>query len=309
MIEKFQDHKSDIQIFPVHLHTIYKEYVNSICGTVFTIETNLKRMSNVYCAPYIWKDWRELQASAIIRNFLQCWHDLLPSALQAHPVIFNIENIPREGLPPLAPLVGPGLVSVQIFHPLAANRYIDPFTGLSGAGKKLLHELDAAGMFLDLSHLSGPLLQHVLHHAPQRRIVSHVVCADLLVPAVTARANAMTREELLACDAALYGIPFLDDLLSTRGTENARERDASIPLLARHIARMAEVVGLERVALGPDFFDAEDCRTHGVNIVDGLETPAGLVRLRECLLEQCNLTEGQVEAIFSRNALRVLGGS
>lgn len=261
----------------------------------------------MYAAPYMGEEWGTLPGSVIVRKFLERRRELLPPAVQAHPVVFNIENIPKEGLSPLAPLVGQGLAAVQIFHPQAPNRYIDPFTGLSAEGKRFLRELDAAGMFLDLSHLSGPLLRHVLRHAPQRRIVSHVVCADLLAPGITARANAMTPEELLACDAALYGVPFLDDLLSTRGTENARERDATIPLLARHIAHMAEIVGGERVALGPDFFDVRDCRTLGVRIVPGLETPAGLLRLRECLSGQCNLPEERVEAIFSRNALRVLG--
>jgi len=116
----------------------------------------------------------------------------------------------------------------------------------------------------------------------------------------------MTPEELCACDAKLYGLPFIDDLLSPVGTCDPSIRKTGIELLAQHIACMVEIVGIDRVALGPDYFSESDYKILGVNTVPGMDTPYGLNMLQQCL--HCKgFSKSDIDAIFFKNALRVMG--
>ncbi|MEA5089610.1 membrane dipeptidase [Solidesulfovibrio sp.] len=200
-----------------------------------------------------------------------------------------------------------GLVSLQLLRERKNSMYFDLARGLTDSGTALLRRMADLDMLLDLSHLHGPVLTHVLNAAPGRRMVSHVVCQEVFPWSLTRRANAMDDAELAACDAELYGIPFVDDLVSARPSLTRAERQAGVGDVADHILHLARVVGPERVALGPDYFDYDTLAGAGIEVGSAgeLDQVEGLARLWQALRDR-GLNEGEVEGVFWRNASRVL---
>lgn len=217
-------------------------------------------------------------------------------------ILYSIEGITTDLPRPLSTLKQYGLIAIQIYHPLCSNKFINSFKGLTQAGKTLLEKMDEHGIYLDLSHLYGDLLYHVLEYAPDKRLVSHVVVKDLLDKGVVHRANAMSEEELLACDAVLYGIPFLDDLISPQGRFFCWQRNASILTLVTQIEKMATIVGSKRIALGPDYFPEDDMKLMNVRIIPGMDQLAGFEILKK-ELKRIGFSRNQIQGILSLNAL------
>lgn len=293
--------------FPIHLHTLPNAFVAAdFCGVVISVEINTSKLQYYYNPSQQWMRMWPAAEPDRLTYFIHNWNGICPQKLSEVRIVFSIENLPCNSTLNLLQLRDSGLSSIQIFHPQSPNLYIDPITGLSGHGHALLKFIADNNILLDLSHLSGNLLSHVLDHALGPKIVSHVVCSDLLQPSIVARANAMTPDELLACDAKLYGLPFIDDLLSPIGTPDPLHRKTDVALLAQHIKRMTEIVGIDRVALGPDFFSESDYKKLGVNTVSGLDAPLGLINLQQCLLRE-GFSEHNIDSVFFKNAVRVMG--
>lgn len=291
--------------FPLHTHAAPRgEAAGCLEGAVVAVETDALRLRRAFPAGAA--AWDCLPAGATQRLLHVLRH--MPAAWPgpAQSLHFTIERLPPGSLPPLARLRSLGVRLLQLYHPQAPNGYLHPLSGLTPDGTTLLRAMADTGIAVDLSHLSGPLLRHVLANAPGPRIVSHVVCGELLRPGIAARANAMPRRDLLACDALLYGVPFLDDLLSYRDAMRPEDRDADIIALARHIRRMAEIVGPERTALGPDLLCDADYAALGVRPVAQMDSARGLRRLGRHLRSE-GLSPAQIEGIFAGNARRVLG--
>lgn len=287
--------------FPIHLHSLPQELCEvPLHGMLLSIEWAPERLRTAYGIT----EWSSPPDNSIL-HFLEQWPSIKPRTWPDSHVFFSVEGV--KHLDPdikLQRLRDCGLDVFQLYHPAVENNYISPFSGLTTEGKTLLHDMATTNMILDLSHLYGPLLEHVLHDTPCRRIVSHVVCDDMLDTSIARRANAMTPHELLLCDAMLYGIPFLDDIVCPQGASTPSKRQTDISLVARHIQRMADIVGVERVALGPDYFDAASMSISHVDIVSDLDRPEGLARLRDELCKAGWLPHA-IEAVFFKNAQRV----
>lgn len=293
--------------FPIHLHTLPKTFVAAnLSGVVISVEINTIQLQRQYNPSQQWMHKWPAAESERVAYFIHNWNAICPQELNNVRIFFSLENLPSNSTFDLLQLGSTGISSIQIFHPQSSNPYIDPITGLSHHGYALLNFIAEKNILLDLSHLSGSLLSHVLDNAPGPKIVSHVVCSTLLQPSIIARANAMTPEELCACDAKLYGLPFIDDLLSPVGTSDPSIRKTDVELLAQHIACMVEIVGIDRVALGPDFFLESDYKILGVNTVSRMDTPFGLNKLQQCLHHK-GFSKSNIDAIFFENALHVMG--
>lgn len=279
-----------------------------LAGAVICIEWDASVLANVYgwTTPWPTSPGERLLA------FVQHWSELssrTPLA-KADIVRFSIERETDFGdFAILAPLREAGLVSVDIFRG-SANRYFDSHRGVTDEGRQLLAEMGRLDLYLDLTHVPEETLSHVLEIWSGPRIASHVVCADLLEWSLFRHQNALSGDALRACEADLYGIPFVDDIVSFRKTPFTAERRAQIETVAEHILYLARIVGPGKVALGPDFFDYDRWKSRGIEVgtVEGLETVEGLAALFAALVAR-GMTEDEAEGVFWRNARRVLSSS
>lgn len=286
---------------PIHLHTLPPGMCHMPTqGMVLSIEWRAWPLREIYGA----SEWPDAPGERLT-HFMKEWPSLRPAHWPHCPVTFSVEGEEDLGdISSLHHLHDAGLQVIQAFHNRITNQYISRFQGLSKKGLALFKKMDQLGMALDLSHLDGKLLHHVLEHAPQRRIVSHVLCSDMLDKSITSRSNAMSQDDLTRCDAELYGIPFIDDLLCKKGTQHKEERKTDISLLARHIIRMREIVGIERIALGPDYYGETLMRSEGVKVVQEMDDVSGLLQLSRELGHR-GWPKADIDALYFGNAQRV----
>lgn len=291
--------------FPIHLHYLPVGLADIECvGAVICAEWKPVLIRSYYD----WEGAWPIAPGDRLMAFLRNWPELsLGTACQSlKHVLFSIEGeSDLGGLYRLEEMKSLKLSCIQIFHKMETV-YFHPNHGLTNEGHALLREMERLDFVLDLSHLSGPRLDHVLASYDGRRIVSHVVCLDELPWSLVSRANAMSDRELRACCAELYGVPFIDDLISAHPCLRCSERNIGIKDIVNHIVRLADVVGIERVALGPDYFDYEILAAQGVEVgpVSNLDQRRGLEILWEELCRR-GLSELEVSGIFWRNAARV----
>ncbi len=161
-----------------------------------------------------------------------------------------------------------------------------------------------ADIFLDISHLHGALLQHVLGESPCRKIASHIVCEALLQKNIARRANAMSDAELVSCGAELFGVPFVDDLVGFADGGGGAAAGVRVDDVAMHILHLADAVGVERVCLGPDYFAESSMAGLGVALSKecGSVWPEGSF-LKFCV---CGMSTDEVEGVFWVNAWHAL---
>lgn len=300
----------DIRIekwFPIHFHRFPHGVSDfSLVGGIVSVEWNPKLLKKYYN----WESsWPEEPGERIIA-FLENWkylasHNQLASC---NNMFFSVEGESSLGNLNLIPqMKEKGVIAIQIFHQLFSNDYCIPSSGLTLLGKKLLKILVECNIYLDLSHLQGTILKQILANFIGKKIVSHVVCEDMLEWSLVRRSNAMSEDEIKACDADLYGVPFIDDIVSPEASLSPVHRNVSIELVARHIDRISQIVGSDRVALAPDYFDFEIVRNMvnaEVQVVPGLDTVNGLRELSEKLGE-IGYASFQIENIFYKNAERI----
>jgi len=292
--------------FPIHLHRLPMTLGDApLAGAVVSIEWRAAALADSYgwTAP-----WPAAPGERLL-DFVRQWRDLSSRSPlgQAELIRFSIEGETDFGdLDILSPLCQAGLVWVDIFR-APTSRYFDGHQGLTDAGRQLLSEMKRLGLGLDLTHLPEAALTHILDAWSGRRLASHVVCADLLNWSLFQPHNAWSDAALQACEAEIYGVPFVDDLVSLRKTASRLEREARIETVAHHILHLAQVVGVGKVALGPDFFDYKQWEAEGIEVatVADLEQPEGLAALFSAL-RNGGLSEEEAESVFWRNASRVV---
>lgn len=292
--------------FPIHLHRMPQTLAaTTLVGAVVSIEWRASALADSYG----WTTpWPSAPGERLLA-FVQHWRDLSSHSPlgQAGMISFSVEGETDFGdLAVLTPLRQAGLLWLDIFR-VPKNRYFDHLQGLTDAGLQLLKEMERLDIGLDLTHLPEAALPHVLKTWSGRRLASHVVCADLLEWSLFQPHNALSDAGLLTCEAELYGVPFLDDLVSFRKTPLRAEREAHIETVAKHILHLARLVGVGKVALGPDFFDYKQWEAEGIEVdtVAGLKQPEGLGALFS-FLRTGGMTEEEAEGVFWRNAQRVV---
>lgn len=294
--------------FPIHLHKLPHTLRDfSLAGGIISVEWKPKLLHSYYN----WDSPLPQEPGKRIIAFLENWKYLASRnpLTTCKNMFFSIEGESSLGDLNLIPhMKEKGLIAVQIFHQLFPSDYYQPSSGLTLLGKKLLKILEEYDIYLDLSHLQGIALKQILENFDGKKIVSHVVCEDMLEWSLVRRSNAMSEEEIKACNADIYGIPFIDDIVSPKASLSSVHRNVSIELVARHINRISQIVGSNRVALGPDYFDFEIVRNivnAEVQVVSGLDTVSGLQKLGE-ELSQMEYSPVQIENIFYKNAERVV---
>lgn len=293
--------------FPIHIHDWPKSVRDlPLAGALVNVEWNIQFVNSYYD----WKkEWPEDPLDGLF-CFMHSWKQLaLNKGIKMLPeanIYFALENIDwLKDIEVLPELKKAGLVSIQIIHD-HSNDYYHKAYGLTDKGKQLLKLADKYDLIIDLSHVQGPGLYDIRQNFKGRCIISHMVCEAKLGWSLARRSNALSDRELTECKAMLFGIPFVDDLISPIATDKYKHRNVVSENIAGHLGHLINMVGLDRVAIGPDYFDyAKYQAISGIesNTVTTMDSLEGLLHLSECLLAK-GLTESEIDKVFWGNALR-----
>jgi membrane dipeptidase len=167
----------------------------------------------------------------------------------------------------------------------------DTGPGLTAAGSRLVQRCAELGVLVDLSHLNEAGFWDVAKLEAGPLVASHSA-AHALAPC----SRNLTDEQLrtIAGSGGLVGIVFSCPFLRP---DFADDEETPLSLIADHARYVAELIGVEHVALGSDF--------DGTTIPAALRDVAGLPRLLDALA-QSGFTAQELEAIAWSNWRRVL---
>lgn len=157
--------------------------------------------------------------------------------------------------------------------------------GLTVKGREILHEMDRLGIILDLSHIAPRAYFEALETYERPVMVTHGNVYQLCPH----RRN-LNDEQLraLADHGGVIGLNQVDDFVRQMG-------GASVADFLDHAAYVADLIGVEYLALGSDFDGADRV------VFPGVEAYAALPQL----LRERGFTAHEVEMILYQNALRV----
>lgn len=167
----------------------------------------------------------------------------------------------------------------------------DTGPGLTPAGKDLVRACNALGILVDCAHLNEQGFWDVA-----RISVAPLVSTHTAAHALAQRSRNLTDAQIEAVGASdgVVGVIFANYDLDPEGRLDA---DVPLELLARHVAHVAEVAGIDHVALGSDF--------DGTVLPSAIGDASGLPRVLDALRSH-GFDEGEVEKIAFKNWLRVL---
>jgi membrane dipeptidase len=170
----------------------------------------------------------------------------------------------------------------------------DTGPGLTPAGRGLVKRCAELGIAVDLSHLTEGGFWDVAHELEAPLIASHS-CAHALVPASRNLTDAQIRA--IAASGGLIGINFEVSMIRP---DSLREADTPLSRIAEHVRYVAELVGVEHVALGSDW--------DGATMPAAVETARGLPDLLETLRAD-GFSEDELAKIAHLNWRRVLSAA
>jgi len=167
----------------------------------------------------------------------------------------------------------------------------DQGPGLTDAGRALVRACAELRILVDLSHLNARGFWDVAEIGDSPLVVSHAG-AHALCPSP----RNLTDDQLRAIGASggLVGINFHVGFLRADGEDDS---DTPLSAIAEHALHVAEVAGVEAVALGSDF--------DGATMPAALADVAGLPRVVDALRD-AGFGSGDVENIAWGNWVRVL---
>jgi membrane dipeptidase len=159
--------------------------------------------------------------------------------------------------------------------------------GLTPRGRETLREMDRIGMIADVSHLSERTFWDVIKAAEKPIVASH---SNAL--AVCGHPRNLSDDQIRAISetGGFVGLNFCPDFLNM-------EKEATVGDVVKHARHIAEVGGIEVLALGSDF--------------DGIySTPRGLehigkIRKLEGALRRAGFSPAEIDMIAHKNFLRV----
>ena len=197
---------------------------------------------------------------------------------------------------------------LQLFHS-KGNKYYSSEIGFSKEGIELLKMMEYNDMILDLSHLNEDQIKLVLDNFKGQVIVSHCSCSDLY-KYDSSRSNSLSRNsiELLKERDALFGIAFLNDIISSDPGGQNESNDTLMDDLVNQVVYFIEMVGNRNVALGPDFIDLpyfSNIFRVDLKISECMYEGKGYDILRRLLLKS-GFQDEDVENVFYRNAMNLL---
>lgn len=170
----------------------------------------------------------------------------------------------------------------------------DTGPGLTHAGRRLVRRCAELGIAVDLSHLTEGGFWDVAHELDAPLIASHS-CAHALVPASRNVTDSQIRA--IAASGGLVGINYEVSMIRP---DSMRDSDTPLTRIAEHVRYVAELVGVDHVALGSDW--------DGATMPDGVKTARELPALIETLRAD-GYTEDELARIAHGNWRRVLAAA
>lgn len=165
---------------------------------------------------------------------------------------------------------------------LAGSMHGETKDGLTDFGREMVAEMERMGIIVDIAHCSRPCVAEVLAMARRPVISSHGGVQ------ATCEANRnLTDDEIrgLAVTGGVIGVGYWDGAVC----------DTSPAAIVRAMRHIADLVGVEHIALGSDFDGTIETR---------FDT-SQLVQVTQALLND-GFSESEIRAIMGGNALRVI---
>ncbi|WP_026891228.1 dipeptidase [Lacrimispora aerotolerans] len=171
--------------------------------------------------------------------------------------------------------------------------FFEPDTehGLTEKGIEFVNEMEALGMIVDVSHLSDAGIEDVFRYTKKPFVASHSNArtvasnprnlTDDMIRRLSERGGVAG---LNYCAAFLYDWKKEDTVLSR------------VEHMIAHIKHMKQVGGIQCIGLGSDF--------DGIGGELEMKSPEDLPIL-EAAMNKAGFTEGEIEAVFYKNVLRV----
>jgi membrane dipeptidase len=171
--------------------------------------------------------------------------------------------------------------------------------GLTPAGREVVAELDRLGMLVDVAHLAEPSFWDLFEVARGPIIASHAN-----MKALCPHRRNLTDDQIRAIAEAggVVGVCFIADFIG---------RPATLARLVDHVDHLAGLVGVESIAVGPDYVEFAPDLMVDPRQGDSYLGPEGLRRVETLpvftagLLER-GYSEEDAAAILGGNMLRVL---
>jgi membrane dipeptidase len=169
--------------------------------------------------------------------------------------------------------------------------------GLTELGREMVREANRLGVLLDVSHLSVKSFWDMLETSEAPIIASH------------SNAKALCGHRRNLDDAQITALAEKGGIIGVNGVASFldnNERQASLERVLDHIDHIAQLVGIERVALGPDFVDYLREGPGSFASGDDIVYPTGF----ENIAAMPNVTAGLLRRGYSEDETRgVLGGN
>lgn len=176
---------------------------------------------------------------------------------------------------------------------LAVGAGGDSYSGLTALGRQAVRRMAERGILMDVSHLNDGGFADVVKMARGPVIASHSNCRALC----DVKRN-LTDDQLRAVRDT-GGIVGVNTWPAFVHTDPARQ---TVETLARHAARMADVMGVEHVACGFDFCSYLGPGNEGLR---GMKSAAQARELFD-LLEKMGMNRQERALVARENLLRVL---
>lgn len=190
-----------------------------------------------------------------------------------------------------------GVRSIGITHNLstwaaAGNAEARCGGGLTCFGVRLVEEMNALGMLVDVSHIAERGFYDVLETSSRPVIASHSCCTALCDHP---RNLSDAQLRALAENGGVVGITFVANFIDAAWTPARWPEVPGLEPLLDHVCHAVEVAGIEHVGIGSDFDGG------GVALSDAAEFP----RITEGLLRR-GFSAEDVRKVLGLNTLRVL---
>ncbi len=190
----------------------------------------------------------------------------------------------------------------------------DVARGLTPLGQRMVAAVNVAGLLMDCSHTGRQCSLEIMAASSQPVIFSHANPASLVD-----HGRNLTEEQIRAC-AATGGVVCISGVSKFLGVTDPVAAD-----VARHVAYVAELVGIDHVGIGldngfsqpelddtpPGDFDASywwpRSAGYGGGIADIRYTPIDTWRLLPDALRAVGMSAAEADQVLGGNMLRVAG--
>jgi len=167
--------------------------------------------------------------------------------------------------------------------------YFKNSIGLTAFGKEVLAEMNKLGVIVDLSHSNDRTVYDVVERSTDPPIVSHTV-ASALCP--TARGLTDDQIKVIGKKGGVMGMTFVPGFIGRTKSEQTIDR------FVDHIVHVADLAGIDTVAIGSDYDGAV-----GYPLLTG--NVSNLVSVTQALLNR-GFTDEEIRKIWGGNFLRIM---